>query len=72
MALSSQPRRVCARPRRRRDDRRQAGRRRGTGLTAEKSLETFEAEMREAYEALNAECDLVVTLCDIYEAPRSA
>ena len=36
------------------------------GLTAEKSLETFEAEMREAYEALNAECDLVVTLCDIY------
>ena len=31
------------------------------GLTAEKSLETFEAEMREAYEALNAECDLVVT-----------
>lgn len=28
------------------------------GLTAEKSLE--------AYETLNAECDLVVTLCDIY------
>ena len=36
------------------------------GLTAEKSLEAFEAEMREAYETLNAECDLVVTLCDIY------
>lgn len=36
------------------------------GLTAEKSLETFEAEMREAYESLKAECDLVVTLCDIY------
>ncbi len=36
------------------------------GLTAEKSLETFEAEMRAAYEELNAECDLIVTLCDIY------
>lgn len=36
------------------------------GLTAEKSLETFEAEMREAYETLDAECDLVVTICDIY------
>lgn len=36
------------------------------GLTAEKSLESFESEMREAYEALDAECDLVVTLCDIY------
>ena len=32
----------------------------------DRSLEAFEAEMREAYETLNAECDLVVTLCDIY------
>lgn len=36
------------------------------GLTAEKSLETFEAEMREAYASLKANCDLVVALCDIY------
>lgn len=36
------------------------------GLTAEKSLESFESEMREAYETLSAECELVVTLCDIY------
>lgn len=36
------------------------------GLTADKSLETFEAEMREAWGSLHAECDLVVTLCDIY------
>lgn len=36
------------------------------GLTADKSLETFEAEMCEAYEGLKAECDLIVTLCDIY------
>lgn len=36
------------------------------GLTADKSLETFEAEMREAWESLHAECALVVTLCDIY------
>lgn len=36
------------------------------GLTAEKSLEDFEAEMQAAYTSLKEECDLVVTLCDIY------
>lgn len=35
-------------------------------LTAEKSLETFEAEMKDAYAQLSSECDLVVALCDIY------
>ena len=35
-------------------------------LTAEKSLETFEAEMKDAYAQLISECDQVVTLCDIY------
>lgn len=35
-------------------------------LTAEKSLETFEAEMKDAYAQLTSECDQVVTLCDIY------
>lgn len=36
------------------------------GLTAEKSLETFEGEMCDAWKSLKQECDLVVTLCDIY------
>lgn len=36
------------------------------GKIIEKSLESFESEMREAYETLSAECELVVTLCDIY------
>lgn len=35
-------------------------------LTAEKSLETFEAEMKDAYAQLSSECDQVVALCDIY------
>lgn len=35
-------------------------------LTAEKSLETFEAEMKDAYAQLASECDQVVVLCDIY------
>ena len=35
-------------------------------LTAEKSLETFEAEMKDAYAQLISECDQVVALCDIY------
>lgn len=35
-------------------------------LTAEKSLETFEAEMKDAYAQLTSECDQVVVLCDIY------
>lgn len=35
-------------------------------LTAEKSLETFEAEMKDAYAQLSSECDQIVTLCDIY------
>ena len=35
-------------------------------LTAEKSLETFESEMKDAYAQLSSECDQVVALCDIY------
>lgn len=35
-------------------------------LTAEKSLETFEAEMKDAYAQLSSECDQIVALCDIY------
>lgn len=39
---------------------------RALALTADKSAETFEAEFAQAYAELKAECDLIVTICDIY------
>ena len=39
---------------------------RALALTADKSAETFEAEFAQAYAELKAECDLIVTICDIH------
>lgn len=39
---------------------------RALALTADKSTETFEAEFAQAYAELKAECDLIVTICDIH------
>ena len=39
---------------------------RALALTADKSAETFEAEFAQAYDELNADCDLIVTICDIH------
>lgn len=39
---------------------------RALALTVDKSAETFEAEFAQAYAELKAECDLIVTICDIH------
>ena len=39
---------------------------RALALTADKSAETFEAEFAQAYAELKADCDLIVTICDIH------
>lgn len=39
---------------------------RALALTADKSAETFEAEFAQAYDELNADCDMIVTICDIH------
>ena len=39
---------------------------RALALTADKSGETFEAEFAQAYAELKADCDLIVTICDIH------
>ena len=42
---------------------------RALALTADKSAETFEAEFAQAYAELKADCDLIVTICDIHGGP---
>lgn len=39
---------------------------RALALTADKSAEAFEAEFAQAYDELNADCDMIVTICDIH------
>lgn len=39
---------------------------RALALTPEKSIDAFEAEYVSAYDELAADCDIIVTLCDIH------
>ena len=39
---------------------------RALALTADKSAETFESEFAQAYDELKADCELIVTICDIH------